>query len=177
MLCIDIFHVDSYHLRCIGLTAKDTGLRDYKCPYCEILKGKSHYSNGGALLVGYYFILTVDYWSFFIFFWKLIYCPIILLLYAEFWEAYWIERSCWSSDGCWKFLSVVIWFIKSVFASCVTEINFLQQDLLFNLTETKAQILCILFMQDWRKRCSEPTCWESPCMQILLERNSEPCIS
>lgn len=68
MLCIDIFHVDSYHLRCIGLTAKDTGLRDYKCPYCEILKGESHYSNGGALLVGYYFILAVDYWSFFIFF-------------------------------------------------------------------------------------------------------------
>ncbi|XP_073220782.1 lysine-specific demethylase JMJ17 isoform X2 [Cicer arietinum] len=39
-----------YHLRCIGLTSKDTGLCDYKCPYCEILKGKSQYSNGSHLL-------------------------------------------------------------------------------------------------------------------------------
>ncbi|PNX85481.1 lysine-specific demethylase 5D, partial [Trifolium pratense] len=42
--------MDSYHLQCIGLTAKDTGLGDYKCSYCEILKGKSQYSNGSSLL-------------------------------------------------------------------------------------------------------------------------------
>ncbi|CAJ2650651.1 unnamed protein product [Trifolium pratense] len=42
--------MDCYHLQCIGLTAKDTGLGDYKCSYCEILKGKSQYSNGSSLL-------------------------------------------------------------------------------------------------------------------------------
>lgn len=42
--------MDCYHLRCIGLTSKDTGLRNYKCSYCEILKGKSQYSKGSSLL-------------------------------------------------------------------------------------------------------------------------------
>ncbi|TKY70948.1 Lysine-specific demethylase 5B [Spatholobus suberectus] len=42
--------MDRYHLRCVGLTEKDTGIENYKCPYCEILRGEFHYQNGGALL-------------------------------------------------------------------------------------------------------------------------------
>ena len=51
--------MDSYHVRCVGLTEKDAGIENYKCPYCEILRGEFHYQNGGALLVGYYVILVV----------------------------------------------------------------------------------------------------------------------
>ena len=58
-LSINIFYLDSYHLRCIGLTAKDSGIENYKCSYCEILKGESHYPSGGGLLVGYYVIAAI----------------------------------------------------------------------------------------------------------------------
>ncbi|KAG4987495.1 hypothetical protein JHK85_030478 [Glycine max] len=42
--------MDCYHVRCVGLTEKDAGIENYKCPYCEILRGEFHYQNGGALL-------------------------------------------------------------------------------------------------------------------------------
>ncbi|XP_020978798.1 lysine-specific demethylase 5B isoform X1 [Arachis ipaensis] len=42
--------MDCYHLQCIGLTAKDTCIENYKCPYCAILIGESHYPSGGGLL-------------------------------------------------------------------------------------------------------------------------------
>ncbi|OIV94904.1 hypothetical protein TanjilG_22101 [Lupinus angustifolius] len=39
-----------YHCRCIGLTARDIGLANYKCPYCEILMGEFRCKNGDGLL-------------------------------------------------------------------------------------------------------------------------------
>ncbi|CAL0331986.1 unnamed protein product [Lupinus luteus] len=42
--------MDCYHWRCIGLTTRDIGFENYKCPYCEILMGESRCENGDGLL-------------------------------------------------------------------------------------------------------------------------------
>lgn len=53
---LDIFHMNSYHLRCLGQTTIDSNHAEvYICCYCQILEGGSIFQNKGGPMVCLYF--------------------------------------------------------------------------------------------------------------------------
>jgi hypothetical protein len=52
---LDIFHMNSYHLRCLGPMATNSNHGEvYICPYCQFLEGGSICQNKGGPLVCIY---------------------------------------------------------------------------------------------------------------------------